>query len=274
MEKAAFTKMSGCGNDFIVIDNRTGSIQRRNQSYFAERVCRRGMSVGADGVIFVENSDSVNFKWGFFNSDGSQAEMCGNGARCAARFAFLNRIAPANMSFETLSGVISATVETESVRIRMTDPSILETDISVDLKDGPLQVDFIDTGVPHVVVAVDDAERIDIATMGREIRYHQQFQPAGTNVNYVSRAADGTIRMRTYERGVEGETLACGTGAVAAAIVASCRYELKPPVKVVTSSGGILSVLFKQDGMDFQNVYLQGDARVVYEGSLWEEALI
>ncbi len=274
MEKIAFTKMSGCGNDFIVIDNRKGRIQSSDQSHFVKRVSRRRMSVGADGVILIENSDRVDFKWRFYNSDGSQAEMCGNGARCAARFAFLNSIAPQNMSFETVSGVISAAVETDSVRIRMTDPSGVEADIAVDLKEGPLQVDSIFTGVPHVVVAVEDAEKVDVAVMGREIRYHQRFQPAGTNVNFVSRKPDGTIRVRTYERGVEDETLACGTGAVAAAIVASQRYDLKSPVEVVTSSGGVLTIFYTQDGPDFREVYLQGDARVVYEGTLWEETLV
>jgi len=275
MNNLPFAKMSGCGNDFIVIDNRGQRIPRPQQSRFAEKVCRRRMSVGADGVILIERSQQVDFKWRFYNADGSEAEMCGNGARCAARFACLKDIAPKNLSFETISGIISAYVTPEHVRIGMTDPGRLEAGICVDLEAGALTLDSIDTGVPHAVACVADAEEIDVVERGREIRHHRRFQPAGTNVNFISRNPDGTIRVRTYERGVEDETLACGTGAVAAAIVAGIRFpSIETPVRVMTSSGGILTVLYDKDGSNYRNVFLQGEARVVYEGVLWDEALL
>ncbi len=273
MNPIHFYKMSGCGNDFIIIDNRQSLISEKNLTAFIVGVCRRKMSVGADGVILIENSDTADFKWRFHNSDGSVAEMCGNGARCVARFAFLNGITGPEMAFETLAGVVSARVsETGLVKIRMTDPSNLVPDRSLVLKSGKFRVSSVNTGVPHVVMVVDKIQRVPVKKMGKEIRFHPDFAPAGTNANFVSLQPDGTVAVRTYERGVEDETLACGTGCVASALVTSAKYGLTSPVTLLTRSGGYLRIYFDQRQGGYSNVYLEGDARVIYRAELGEDA--
>jgi len=264
--------MSGSGNDFIIIDNREKIIPDENISDFIVGVCRRKMSVGSDGLILIENASGADFKWRFYNSDGSVAEMCGNGARCAARFAMLNRIAGADMTFQTLAGTISAQVRDKLVKINVPNPTDLNLDYPVNLQGGPLTVSSVNTGVPHVVIPVDDIDGAEVFEMGREIRYHEKFAPAGTNVNFMSPRDGGRIAIRTYERGVEDETLACGTGAIAGAIIAALKFNKKSPVDVVTRSGEHLFIYFKAAAGGFDEVFLEGDARVVYRGELWEEA--
>ena len=272
MDQVPFFKMSGSGNDFIIIDNREKIVEENGLSGVIEKICRRKMSVGADGFILLENSDQVDFKWRFFNSDGQPAEMCGNGARCAARFAFLTGIAGKQMSFETEAGIVEATIADQDVRIRMPDPRNIETDYIIDLQKGPLSVSSVNTGVPHVVVLTDKPDRVDVARQGREIRYHKSFAPAGTNVNFITLRDDGSIGIRTYERGVEDETLACGTGSVAAAVVMALRQKLLSPALVMTKSGFLLKVYFNKNNGTFSDIYLEGDARVIYSGILWKEA--
>jgi len=264
--------MSGSGNDFIIVDNRNNIVNEKDLSKFIENVCRRRMSVGADGLIFVENSNTLDFKWRFFNSDGNAAEMCGNGARCVARFAFLKKIAESEMSFETEAGPISARVTKDRVKIKMPSPSDIEIDYIIELKNGPLSVSSVNTGVPHVVVGVDSFENVDVVKLGREIRFHEMFAPAGTNVNFVYEQEDGTIAIRTYERGVEDETLACGTGSIAGAIVMAYKFKKKSPIKFLTRSGGYLTIHFKEKEAEFYDIHLEGDARVIYKGELWEDA--
>jgi diaminopimelate epimerase len=272
MDQISFFKMSGSGNDFILIDNREKVVEEDGLSDLIKKVCTRKMSVGADGFILVENSDAVDFKWRFFNSDGSIAEMCGNGARCAARFAFLNGIASREMSFETDAGIISASITGQGVKIRMPDPKDIKTDYIIELKRGPLSVNSVNTGVPHVVVLVDKLDQVDVVNQGREIRYCKSFAPAGTNVNFISLQNDGSMGIRTYERGVEDETLACGTGSVAGAVIMASREKLDSPVRVLTQSGVFLNIFFKKNNSHFSEVYLEGDARVVYSGKIWREA--
>lgn len=264
--------MSGSGNDFILIDNREKVVEENGLSDFIRRLCRRKMSVGADGFILVENSEHFDFKWRFFNSDGSNAEMCGNGARCAARFAFLKEIAEKDMTFETDAGNINASVIGCDVKIKMPEPKDIKTDYIIELEKGSLSVNSVNTGVPHVVVLVDKLERVDVVKQGREIRYCRSFAPAGTNVNFISFQNDGSINIRTYERGVEDETLACGTGSVAGAVVMAYKEKLNSPVRVLTKSGAVLNVYFKKNGNTFSDIYLEGDARVVYSGNLWKDA--
>ncbi len=273
METVEFSKMSGSGNDFIVIDNRNTAVSEASSVDFVRRVCRRRLSVGADGVIFLEPSETVDFRWRFYNADGSLAEMCGNGARCAARFAYLNRIAGKQLAFETLAGTISAQVIDRRVRLKMTAPSPLKCDLSVVLAEKTYAVCHVDTGVPHAVLLVDDVNQADVIGIGRKIRYHDAFAPGGTNVNFVALNSDGTLAIRTYERGVEDETLACGTGAVAAALVAAVKAGRTSPVQVRPRGGGTLNVHFAREGESFTSVYLEGDARVVYTGRLAPEAL-
>jgi diaminopimelate epimerase len=272
MKTIPFFKMSGSGNDFIVIDNREKVVPESQLNRLVIGSCRRKMSVGADGVILVEPSEAVDFKWRFFNADGSLADMCGNGARCAARFAFIRGIAGRQMAFETMAGIIDARVGDDAVRIRMTEPKDLKTGVVIDVEATPLTVASINTGVPHVVMLVDDMEAVDVVGTGRLLRHHNDFAPDGTNVNFVTVSKNGKIYIRTYERGVEDETLACGTGNVAAALVLAHGHGMVSPVTLTTRSGSALTVHFKRQEGRFRDVYLEGDARVIYRGDLWEEA--
>ncbi len=273
MSSIPFYKCSGCGNDFIIIDNREQMVDQTDLSAFVAKVCRRKFSVGADGLILVEDVETADFKWHFFNSDGSRADMCGNGARCVARFAYINGIAGPELSFETDVGMISAQVINDRVKIKMTDPTDFRREYPLKVKSGTLSVSSINTGVPHLVIEKDDIEHADVVGLGREIRFLQEFAPAGTNVNFVCRQKDGSFANRTYERGVEDETLACGTGCVASALVISCKHEAPSPINILTGSGGYLTVHYKKEGQDkFSHIYLEGDARIIYKGKLWEES--
>jgi diaminopimelate epimerase len=270
-----FVKMSGTGNDFILIDHRKSRLTREVMPEFARLICRRRFSVGADGLILIEDSDQADFKWLFFNGDGSEAEMCGNGARCAARFAYMQGIAPAHMRFETLAGIIEAKVSDINVSVLMTEPRDFRMDRQVDIDGQSLKLHSVDTGVPHAVLFVEDFEQVDICGMGRAVRFHPDFMPAGTNVNFVQPLEDGSLKVRTYERGVENETMACGTGAVAAALTGAVSGMTRSPVDIVTSGNDRLTILFDlKDGPTASNVFLKGPAHVVYAGELSSEALI
>ena len=272
-----FFKMTGAGNDFILVDNRDGRVDADHCRDWASRACRRKLSVGADGLILIENDEEVDFRWRFFNADGSEAEMCGNGARCAVRFARLSNIVskPA-MAFRTLAGVIRAEIQGERVRVLMTPPRDLNMDLSIRVEEKPFTVHFINTGVPHAVAFVEDEEgleALDVRGYGRAIRYHEKFRPAGANANFVHVRDEHSLRIRTYERGVEGETLACGTGCIAAALVASRRGQAASPVEMRTRGGEVLTVSFEGKEGDWGSVYMEGEARVVYSGRLWDETL-
>ena len=264
--------MSGSGNDFIIVDNRNKIVDETDLPNFIAKICRRKMSVGADGFILVENTDAADFKWRFYNSDGSAAEMCGNGARCVARYAYVTDIAGPSMSFETQAGMVHAQVVGERVKVKMTDPLDLKLEYPIELKNGLLSISSVNTGVPHVVIVKDSIDHAEVVTVGREIRFHHGFAPAGTNVNFVCNLKDNIIAIRTYERGVEDETLACGTGAIACAIVMACREKLKSPVKVLTKSGGYLNVFYQENDGNYHDIYLEGDARMIYKAQLWEDA--
>ncbi len=269
-----FTKMSGSGNDFLIIDHRRKCIPQNLQPSLVERVCRRMFSAGGDGVILIEESENADFRWQFYNADGSVAEMCGNGARCAARFAFVNNIAAETMCFETVAGVIEAQIgEGQQVRISMTEPGPLRENLEVDTGLIVHGASFINTGVPHVVIFVDEGD-IPVKKWGRTVRMDRQFQPDGTNVNFVTMLDAGEIRARTYERGVEDETRACGTGAVASAIVTSKKGMTKSPVTVVTSGGDRLVIDFDLQGGCAKKVHLTGPAHIIYHGELTAESLL
>jgi diaminopimelate epimerase len=272
MEPITFFKMSGSGNDFIIVDNREKVIKDNDLPGFINRICRRKMSVGADGFILIEPSVKADFKWRFFNSDGSKAEMCGNGARCAARFAYVNGIAGENLSFETEAGVVSGQVKDDRAKVKMPDPVELRLDYNIELKSGPVTVCSVNTGVPHVVVMNETIEDINVFDFGREIRFHEAFAPAGTNVNFICQQKQGHLAIRTYERGVENETLACGTGSIAAALITSCKAKWPSPINLVTRSGESLTIYFKKDNRNFNDIYLEGDARIIYSAQLGEDA--
>ena len=271
-KRIPFFKMSGSGNDFVLIDNRRQVVEDSQLSRFIVNVCRRKLSAGADGLILIEPSTAADFKWRFYNSDASRAEMCGNGARCAARYAFVNGIAGPELTFETDVGIVSASIVADRVKVRMTDPSEVTSNLVLDLVAGSRQMAAVNTGVPHVVLEVPDLETIDVCGIGREIRYHRTFAPAGTNVNFITPLAEDTIAVRTYERGVEDETLACGTGSIAAALVTAARHGTGSPIHVKTRGETQLTIHFTRRDGRFRDVYLEGDARIIYSGEMWPEA--
>lgn len=268
-----FYKIQGSGNDFILIDNRENALRDVGKiDDFVKTVCRQHTAVGADGLIVIENSDKAHFRWRFFNADGSEVEMCGNGGRCAARFAVIKGIAPSTMSFETRAGIIDAEVTGETVKLRLTDPKDLRKAYTIDLDGAATLVNSINTGVPHVVAFVNDVDGHDVFNMGRTIRYHGEYKPAGTNANFARVLGRHRIKLRTYERGVEDETLACGTGAVATALIAAWTGLVDSPVDVLVRSGETLKIHFVKTGAGFETVYLEGGTTVVYQGFLWDEA--
>ena len=262
-----FVKMSGAGNDFVVADNRDG--QFRAEPSFVARICDRRFGVGADGLLLVEPSKTADFFMRYYNADGSEAEMCGNGARCIARF-FSDRCGTGkrDLKFETRAGLIGAAVNGDRVRVTMTEPHGLRLRQTIQLKSGPREYHFINTGVPHAVFFTDDADREMVSSVGAEVRHHKDFAPRGTNVDWVQPLGGSSIRVRTYERGVEAETLACGTGVVAAGIVAQVVRGTSLPVMVTVQSGRVLEVNFARAGERFRDVTLAGPAEYSFEGTL------
>ncbi|MDT8395369.1 MAG: diaminopimelate epimerase [bacterium] len=271
-----FVKMSGTGNDFIIIDNRGKLVANSEMVELAVQACRRGQSVGADGLLLIEDDPELDFAWRFFNSDGSEAEMCGNAARCVARLASLDGISGEELVFRTIAGPIQASVDGTGVTVQLTRPAGLEPRFDLELDDGEqIEAGFVDTGVPHTIVLLPSGnlEDLDVQETGRKIRFHPRFSPAGTNANFIEITGPGSVNIRTYERGVEAETLACGTGAVAAAIVATVRGLTTPPVSVTTQGGDVLIVHL--DGKDPMagDVHLEGNASLVYRGELTGETV-
>ena len=271
-----FMKLAGSGNDFILIDNRRGALASTRLKKLAVQLCRRRWSVGADGLIVIEPSSRADFKWRFFNADGSRAGFCGNGARCAARFAHIKKIARRHMVFETRVGLITAEVISprgERVKVRMPDPKGLRLDVKIPIDGEERTTHLIDTGVPHCIYMVDDLDKADVEGLGRTTRNHRFFRPWGTNVNFVNVMNTHRIAIRTYERGVEGETLGCGTGAIAATAIASKLASATSPVTVIPASGLPLIVSFTVEDGACQEVFLEGDARVIYDGHIKPDAL-
>jgi len=272
--KIPFMKMSGSGNDFILIDHRRPFFSKAQMQELARKVCRRRISVGADGLIFIESSEGADFKWQFFNADGSEAEMCGNGGRCAARFAYLKGIAGPSLTFETLAGILSARVEGMRVKLEMTNPHSLKLDEPLAVEGKSLSVSSLNTGVPHAVLFVEDVKGWDVGRMGRLIRNHPHFAPSGTNVNFVRVEKGSHLIVRTYERGVEDETLACGTGVVASSLISAFKGFVTSPVSVKTQGGEVLKVHFEIEGKEVKKVYYEGDVHIIYEAEMWEEAYL
>lgn len=264
----SFTKMNGAGNDFILIDNRSQSLQLNSDQ--AARLCDRHRGIGADGVIVLKPcmSGRADWAWDFYNSDGSLAEMCGNGSRCFGRFVRRLTGEKKGFTFETRAGIVTARFKGDDVSVTLTAPRDLRLHQNVSLSIGATEIHSVDTGVPHAVVFVPDADKAMVQPLGSEIRYHSHFAPRGTNVNFVQLLGGNTIRVRTYERGVEGETLACGTGVSASALVASELHQLQPPVKVRVQGGKLLEVDFEKTGGQFANVTLSGPADFVFEGQI------
>jgi diaminopimelate epimerase len=260
--------MTGAGNDFIVIDDRENSVGADARE-LAMQLCRRRFSVGADGLILVVPSGRADFRMRYFNADGSEADMCGNGGRCVAKFAFTKNIAGREMTFESRSGLHEARVhDNGDVTLKMADPRAIMLGNSLLLGGVVRELHRINTGVPHAVCEVEGLDGFPVVEMGRVVRYHSDFMPEGTNADFMEVLDESTLSLRTYERGVEDETMACGTGAVAAALISSALGRTKPPVSVRTRGGDTLTVGFYMSELGFCNVTLTGNADVVYEGAL------
>lgn len=264
--------MTGAGNDFIMFDNRNGKI--KNPVRLAKIACDRHFGIGADGIILIEKSKIADFKMLYYNSDGSFGGMCGNGGRCVARLAYILGIVKRKMTFEANNKLYKAEILKKSgevVRLFLPTPETKNYNLKIKLDKKLYITHFIDTGAPHLVVFTDeneieDIEKINLNDLGRKLRFHPYFE-TGTNVNFVSQIDKSTIRIRTYERGVENETLACGTGSVASAIALVELRNTKPPVKVKTTGGETLRVGWNTKNPKF--VYLEGSAKVICDGNLY-----
>ncbi|MEA2163877.1 MAG: diaminopimelate epimerase [Thermoanaerobaculia bacterium] len=264
--------MAGGGNDFVIIDNRSGRIG--DAAAFTRRICTPHLSVGADGVILIENTGRATFRMRYLNADGSAADFCANGTRCAARFAFVNVIAPKRMTIETGAGVIGAEVsDGGQVTLSLPPPSGFGSR-SLAVGGTTIRGNSILVGVPHYVVFLrDNLWAQDIVPLGQALRSHPDLQPAGANVNFVVVRDRGSIEVRTYERGVEAETLSCGSGVVASAVTSALLHKASSPVKVLTRSGITLEVSFTiEDGLP-RDVQLRGDARIVYRATVTPETI-
>lgn len=264
--------MTGGGNDFVLFDNRKKNLPA-DYSELARKLCDRKFSIGGDGLLILEADPSADFRMVYFNSDGSRAEMCGNGARCIARFAQMVKAASGKMNFQTDAGPVSAEVHDRIVKVNLGPPRDLRLDFSIKLEEQKeVNASFVNTGVPHAVILVSDLEKIDVADLGRKARYHKEFSPEGTNANFVRHVDEHNLIVRTYERGVEGETLACGTGATASAVVFGAKGMVSSPVSCLTKGGEVLKVYFKietvSQGISVTEVSLEGPAEICFHGEV------
>jgi len=277
-----FTKMVASGNDFIIIDNKKLRLPF-NESRLLEsvrKICNRKYGVGADGLLVIEKSKVADFKMRIFNPDGSEAEMCGNGIRCVALWAnrpntenYTENYARPKLKIETKAGILETVVNRDLIKIKMTEPKDIRLDIPLNIKGKNYKVNFINTGVPHTVLFVNNLEKIDVKGLGRIIRFHRKFLPNGTNVDFVKIEDRENILIRTYERGVEDETVACGTGAVASTIISNIKYQKSKiekgcKINVHTQSGETLKVYFDKIEDKFKNIWLEGKAKIVFTGKI------
>jgi len=265
MPEIPFWKATGTGNDFLVVDNREGVLPEGDLAEFAVAKCPRRAAVGADGVLLIEDAPKADFRMRLFNADGSEAEMCGNGIRCVALVARECGAGGKAQRIDTLAGLIGVSFTEAGVRVQMTEPGDIELIDALEAAGETFEVRFINTGVPHAVICVDDVAGVPVREWGRAVRMHERFRPAGTNVNFV-KYLDSGIRIRTYERGVEDETFACGTGCVAAAAVAVFEERLSSPVEL-EAVGGRLRVHVGLKAGVAVSAELEGPAEIVYRGS-------
>jgi diaminopimelate epimerase len=263
MKKIAFTKMVGAGNDFIVI--RPSGHQAIRLKELALKMCDRKFGVGADGLLVLGKSKKADIAMNIFNADGSEAEMCGNGARCVAFYASKS-LRVKSLDIETKAGIIEAKVEGNTVKVKLSEPKNLKLDLPVKLSGRNLSVNFINTGVPHAVIFSAGLDNINVSAIGRLIRFHKAFAPKGTNVDFVEVTGKDSIKVRTYERGVEDETLACGTGSTASALIFALKTGVMNKVNVQTRGGEFLKVYFKNDFNKLSDVWLEGKVNIAYKG--------
>ena len=265
-----FTKMHGAGNDFVMIDNRTGAYSLSTEQIAA--LCHRRFGIGADGVLLLqppEDAASSDARMVYFNADGSRAEMCGNGARCFTAFALAHGVGtPERLRFVTDAGPMTALVRDGQITIAMTPPKDLRLGETLPLKSGAAVIHHVNTGVPHAVKFVPDVGTVDIRPEGAELRFHAAWGPKGANANFAQVRSGAPVLVRTYERGVEDETLACGTGVTAVGILAHLVHGVALPVKVQVAGGDVLTVDFEKLGTAIANVTLTGPAAVVFTGEI------
>ncbi|MFN4226828.1 MAG: diaminopimelate epimerase [Candidatus Ratteibacteria bacterium] len=259
-----FFKIVGSGNDFVVIDNRNNSI--KNRKLLAIKLCDRKFGIGADGLLLLEDSKKGDFKMRIFNPDGSEAEMCGNGLRCILRFIHEKSISKKkNLNIETKAGILEGIIKGKIIKVRMKIINSPKLDIEIPIENFKIIGNFVNTGVPHTVIFVDNVEKINLEEIGPKIRFNKVFGKSGTNVDWVEIVKRGVIKIRTYERGVEGETLSCGTGACASAIITSIKEKFESPISVITKSKEILKIYFDKN---FEKVYLEGKTLLTFKG-IW-----
>jgi len=266
-----FWKMHGAGNDFVLIDDRAGTFPDQDHA-LVHSIARPKYGIGCEGVILIQPSESADFRMRFYNPDGGEVEMCGNGARCVARLANEIGAAPEEMAFDTVAGLIRAKVIAEDqVQLTMTAPKnwILNGELELDGEKRTFH--FVNSGVPHVVMVVDDVEAVDVAKLGAALRYHDRFKPAGTNANFIQITGPDSLKVRTYERGVEAETLACGTGMVACGLIAGKLGLVRTPVRITCASGDVLGVDYVDTPEGADAVTLTGPAVHVFRGEITVE---
>lgn len=260
--KIDFVKMSGAGNDFIVMDNRSGAIALSEADI--RRLCARRTGIGADGLMLMERSAQCDFAMRYFNADGKPSSMCGNGGRCITRFAQFSGIHKTRFTFEANGETYrSEILDSGRVKLQMRPPKAFRDAFEVE----GVQSFFIDTGSPHAVIYANDVASLNVAELGRKIRHNREHFPEGTNVNFVEPLSENRLRIRTFERGVEDETLACGTGCVAAAVVSYKLGKARAPhIFLTVQSGETIEVEF-DDAL--QTIYLIGSADIVFTGTAW-----
>lgn len=258
-----FQKYQGTGNDFVLIDDRSLTFPATNQA-LVERLCHRRFGVGADGLILLQNDTESDFRMVYFNADGAEGSMCGNGGRCIVRFAHDLGLFASETRFRAVDGEHLAVVCEEDIFLKMSDVTGIEDRAS----PGRAGLTFLDTGSPHVVRFVDELESLDVVAEGRAIRYDERFAPGGTNVNFAQVLDDHTLFVRTYERGVEDETYSCGTGVTAVALVAHGQLTMPDPVFIQTLGGNLRVSFAAQPDGGFTNIYLIGPAKRVFTGQI------
>lgn len=256
--KQTFYKYHGTGNDFVMIDNRQETFDKSNTRHIAF-LCDRRFGIGADGLILLENHKTLDFKMVYYNADGHESSMCGNGGRCLVAFSKQLGIISNKAIFEAIDGLHHATIDNNIVTLQMQDVKTIEK------HDNHV---FLNTGSPHHVQFEDNIENFDIQTKGSNIRYGTPYNEAGSNVNFVKKIADNTFAVRTYERGVEGETLSCGTGVTAVAIAMNFLGETKQNLVTLQTQGGELKVSFTKKDNLYTDVSLIGPATFVFKGSI------
>ena len=255
-----FTKILGSGNDFVIIKGLKVA-RSHGLKGLARRMCDRKYGIGADGLLVLESSRRADVRMRIFNADGTEAEMCGNGARCAAYY-----LGKKSARLETKAGVIESKLNAGEVKIKLTLPQVVKLDVPIKINSRSLKVNFINIGVPHVVIFVRGLDKIDVVGLGRQVRFHNKFAPRGTNANFVEVVNKKSIKVRTYERGVEDETLACGTGTAASALIFALKTGASKKVWVITKSGEVLKVYFERNKDKFSNVWLEGKVKLAYKG--------